>query len=306
MIPQNELNTFRAYLRDTPARAQSTQGWTNYLRANAGPAGAYDAKPGRRLLSFEEMYRTRIDGHGRILALDQMERRGGNVIAPNGQPCPEVLEDSDPSPQREVETTDAEPKDHEGYPSGRAPPWGPHDEPRHQRVQEPHMATDPPTSEAQAKAMYAAREGRSTLGIPKSVGEHFVGKSKDAALETVTHGQQGAEHGPEDWERTRGRDQEHEDRDEDEALIAKVLERLGYSSLHVQKAIADRARKARDQGPPSFPGRPSAFEGSEHGKLAGDSASFVRMYGSDVTRLTSHGSGAVAFTPKVFVHRSRG
>ena len=29
-------------------------------------------------------------------------------------------------------------------------------------------------SEAQKRAMYAAEEGRSTLGIPKSVGEKFV------------------------------------------------------------------------------------------------------------------------------------
>lgn len=34
----------------------------------------------------------------------------------------------------------------------------------------------PPVSEAQRKAMYAAREGRSTLGIPKAIGEEFVGK----------------------------------------------------------------------------------------------------------------------------------
>ena len=42
------------------------------------------------------------------------------------------------------------------------------------------LATDPPVSEPQRKAMFAAREGRSTLGIPKKVGEEFVGKAKDA------------------------------------------------------------------------------------------------------------------------------
>lgn len=41
------------------------------------------------------------------------------------------------------------------------------------------MATDPPVSEAQRKAMFAAKEGKSTLGIPKSVGEKFVGKGHD-------------------------------------------------------------------------------------------------------------------------------
>lgn len=38
------------------------------------------------------------------------------------------------------------------------------------------IATDPPVSERQRRAMYAAAEGRSTLGIPRSVGREFVGK----------------------------------------------------------------------------------------------------------------------------------
>jgi len=41
------------------------------------------------------------------------------------------------------------------------------------------LATDPPVSEKQRRAMFAAREGRSTIGIPKKVGEEFVGKAKD-------------------------------------------------------------------------------------------------------------------------------
>jgi hypothetical protein len=36
------------------------------------------------------------------------------------------------------------------------------------------LATDPPVSEAQRRAMFAAREGRSTLGIPKKVGQEFA------------------------------------------------------------------------------------------------------------------------------------
>jgi hypothetical protein len=40
------------------------------------------------------------------------------------------------------------------------------------------LATDPPVSEQQRKAMFAAAEGKSTLGIPKKVGEEFVGKVK--------------------------------------------------------------------------------------------------------------------------------
>lgn len=38
------------------------------------------------------------------------------------------------------------------------------------------MAFDPPVSEAQRRAMYAAAEGKSTLGIPEKVGREFVGK----------------------------------------------------------------------------------------------------------------------------------
>ncbi len=41
------------------------------------------------------------------------------------------------------------------------------------------MANDPPVSEPQRKAMFAAAAGHSTLGIPKNVGEEFVGKAKD-------------------------------------------------------------------------------------------------------------------------------
>ncbi len=43
------------------------------------------------------------------------------------------------------------------------------------------LATDPPVSEAQRKAMFAAAEGKSNLGIPRNVGEEFVGKAHDSA-----------------------------------------------------------------------------------------------------------------------------
>jgi hypothetical protein len=289
MIPEREVNLFKTYIANTPARLQSGPGWSKYLKANSGPAGAYDAKPGRRLPSFEELYRVRLGPRGETIALDQH----------NPQRDGPLQVDADPPPQHLVETDAEPPVEHEIR--GRAPP--PHDEPAGRGVREPDttMGLDPPTSEAQRKAMGAAASGHSNLGIPREVGERFL--HEDAALETVTHGQQGAEVGPEDWERTRGRDQAHEDREEDEALIAKVLERLGYSSPHVQKAIADRARKARDQGPLPFPGRPSAFEGSPHGKLAGDSASFARMYGAHAAELMS---GQPAITPRVFIDRRRG
>lgn len=40
--------------------------------------------------------------------------------------------------------------------------------------EEPYMATDPPVSQAQRRAMGAAMSGKSNLGIPKSVGKEFI------------------------------------------------------------------------------------------------------------------------------------
>lgn len=40
----------------------------------------------------------------------------------------------------------------------------------------------PPRSEQQRKAMYAAAAGKSTLGIPKSVGKEFTASDKGGKL----------------------------------------------------------------------------------------------------------------------------
>jgi hypothetical protein len=40
----------------------------------------------------------------------------------------------------------------------------------------------PPVSEAQRKAMHAAASGKSTLGIPKSVGKEFADADKGGKL----------------------------------------------------------------------------------------------------------------------------
>lgn len=40
----------------------------------------------------------------------------------------------------------------------------------------------PPVSQAQRKAMFAAAEGKSTLGIPKKVGEEFTAADKPGKL----------------------------------------------------------------------------------------------------------------------------
>ena len=46
----------------------------------------------------------------------------------------------------------------------------------------PGIATDPPVSEAQRKAMWAAKGGHSTLGIPQSVGKEFAGADPGGKL----------------------------------------------------------------------------------------------------------------------------
>jgi hypothetical protein len=40
----------------------------------------------------------------------------------------------------------------------------------------------PPKSEQQRRAMYAAKAGKSTLGIPKSVGKEFIKADKGGKL----------------------------------------------------------------------------------------------------------------------------
>jgi hypothetical protein len=62
------------------------------------------------------------------------------------------------------------------------------------------IATDPPVSEAQRKAMFAAASGHSTLGIPKKVGEEFVGKpSKDGNVPTGSQPGSDAAPSPSDY-----------------------------------------------------------------------------------------------------------
>jgi hypothetical protein len=46
----------------------------------------------------------------------------------------------------------------------------------------PNLAIDPPVSEKQRRAMQAAAHGHSTLGIPKKVGEEFVGHGDDPVI----------------------------------------------------------------------------------------------------------------------------
>lgn len=54
------------------------------------------------------------------------------------------------------------------------------------------FAFDPPVSEAQRRAMFAAAEGKSTLGIPKWVGREYVGHAKDHAAGVALRAPDGA------------------------------------------------------------------------------------------------------------------
>lgn len=43
----------------------------------------------------------------------------------------------------------------------------------------------PPVSEAQAKAMFSARSGKSTLGIPKKIGQEFTADLKPGDVKAL-------------------------------------------------------------------------------------------------------------------------
>jgi len=45
----------------------------------------------------------------------------------------------------------------------------------------------PPVSQAQRRAMYAAAEGKSTLGIPKKVGKEFTAADQHGKLPEHKH-----------------------------------------------------------------------------------------------------------------------
>jgi hypothetical protein len=272
------MTLFEQYLRSTPPRMHSTQGWMKYQKANAG---AYDsAAPLRRRasrpLTFRELYGCTIDGTGK-LGFDEMVRHGGNVFV-NGRQFPECLEDSDPSPQHEVTSTDREPVDHEGFPSNRAPPFGKFDEPRERRIEEPKMAQDPIQSERQRRAMGAAASGNSRLGISPEVGRRFLhGDQIETELPsertrepaTVRAGQQGEQ-------------AEHEDEPQDEKLIRRVLKKLGFEDDAVEEAIArDRAGRRRMAG--------------DRALARGGSSAFYRVF-PEARGLTD---GLPAFTPRV-------
>lgn len=91
------------------------------------------------------------------------------------------------------------------------------------------IATDPPKSEAQRRAMWAAAEGRSTLGIPEKVGKEFVGADEDSNVTELPIIQFGDAPLPTDWP-------EDDQPDDDEELAQTppdVVEMLGFDPLEL-------------------------------------------------------------------------
>jgi hypothetical protein len=167
--------------------------------------------------------------------------------------------DADPTPQREVETTDGD-YNEEGYPSGRAPPHGPFDMPGEEQEEgmEPcerrdvPLGLDPPVSEAQRRAAWAAVGGHSNLGISPEAGKKILGKAED------------------------------DDEEQDRELRALLLRHLDEDDERFEHAfaLARRAlRRGNQGGPIPFKGMPEGFTGKRDAPLAGDAArSFADMY----------------------------
>jgi hypothetical protein len=148
-------------------------------------------------------------------------------------------------------------RDSRGRDAEHSPPHGPYDMPGEEE------------EEQQRKAMFAAREGRSTLGIPREVGEEFVGKAED----------------DDEWEGSnrppsrRAPFPEPEDSEEDRKL-KNILARFSrLDSGQIERAVelqrAGRLKQPRESSgsldePPDFPGKPRP--GGSMVEMAGDAA----------------------------------
>jgi hypothetical protein len=143
--------------------------------------------------------------------------------------------------------------------SGRAPPFAWSDTPWRMKNGSA-LAMDPPVSEKQARAMHAAAEGRSTLGIPREVGKHFVGED--------------------DWtgsaERPIGRKAPPTaaETPEDDEVTARIKGFLGlFSHLLTPADIEQAGQHALEQTRAARRRQPAASSGSaDERRVAGDSA----------------------------------
>lgn len=83
-------------------------------------------------------------------------------------PCAGTRDAPEPDVAEELEEGEAKDAEPCGRRGGRPSPFA------GARDKEHGLVTDPPVSEAQRKAMFAAKAGKSNLGIPKSVGAEFA------------------------------------------------------------------------------------------------------------------------------------
>jgi hypothetical protein len=113
------------------------------------------------------------------------------------------------------------------------------------------LATDPPVSESQRRAMFAAREGRSTLGIPKEVGEHFVGKADDQTTGTFLDSLRTFLRGLLAWAGEEGSEEEHAeppatDREDAANLLKPALTRELNAANDAAMALDKNSVRSKD------------------------------------------------------------
>jgi 8-oxo-dGTP pyrophosphatase MutT (NUDIX family) len=112
------------------------------------------------------------------------------------------------------------------------------------------MATDPPVSEKQRKAMYAALSGKSNLGIPKKVAEEFLGKDeriKGAGICILTPDNEAlfikrspASNHPNEWDFPGGKADDNET--PEDTAIRETREEIGafpYGELSLLTSVED-------------------------------------------------------------------
>jgi hypothetical protein len=121
---------------------------------------------------------------------------------------------------------------------------------------------DEPVSEPQRRAMWAAASGHSTLGIPKSVGEEFVGKAKDTDMR----------HHADDADKAHDYEPEPEQPTVDEGPMREFLKGKGMDDASIEEAVKlmhpakaeDESEEEREEGEDAFE-QPSEEEEEKKG-----------------------------------------